>query len=58
MTYNEARDRLPEGAEWQCSFGNPGENGYLEYYRLDRARWNIGRDRFGEWTINRIGDAP
>jgi hypothetical protein len=33
MTYQQAAAQLPQHAEWSCSFGYPGEGGYVEYHR-------------------------
>jgi hypothetical protein len=33
MTYSQATAKLPDHARWSCSFGNPGEGGYVEIYR-------------------------
>lgn len=38
MTEDEAHAQLPKGAVWSCSFGNPGEGGYSEYWRLPNGR--------------------
>ena len=44
MTRNEAFQLLPTDAKWSSSFGNPGEGGYVEYYRtLDGERWSVTR---------------
>ena len=46
-TYREARAQLPAGATWSCSFGYPGEGGYVECWRLpDGVRWDI---KNGAW---------
>lgn len=42
MAYNEAIEHLPADAEWSCSFGNPGEGGFVEYYRTPSGeKWVI-----------------
>lgn len=34
--------QLPANAKWSCSFGNPGEGGYVEYHRTpDGERWIV-----------------
>lgn len=56
MTYAQAASKLPPDTSWSCSFGNPGEGGYVEYHRdtagnryvLANGRW----DEFGDvWTF-------
>ena len=59
MTEREAYDMLPAGAVWSCSFGYPGEGGYVEYHRTpDGERWvirNGPHDAFRpfDWTCER-----
>lgn len=56
MTYAQASSKMPPDARWSCSFGNPGEGGYVEYYR-DQAgnRYVITNGRWDEsgkvWTF-------
>ena len=56
MTRNEAYKLLPEGAVWSCSFGYPGEGGYVEYHRLGNDRWTISNGPYDgggqNWTCN------
>lgn len=56
MSRNEAYALLPEGAAWSCSFGYPGEGGYVEYYRLGNERWTISNGPYDgggrDWTCN------
>jgi hypothetical protein len=33
MIYSEAKALLPANTKWSSSFGNPGEGGYVEYWR-------------------------
>lgn len=41
-TRGAALAQLPAGAVWSCSFGNPGEGGYVEYHRtLAGERWIV-----------------
>jgi hypothetical protein len=48
VTYAQATAKLPDGAVWTASFGNPGEGGYCEYYRdangnryaIDNGPWH------------------
>ncbi len=41
-TRSEAVQDLPYGAKWSCSFGNPGEGGYVEYYRAPNGdQWQV-----------------
>lgn len=55
MTYAQATANLPADAQWSCSFGNPGEGGYVEYHRdskgrrheISNGRWNEGGNA---WT--------
>jgi hypothetical protein len=56
MTRNEAYDQLPADAEWSCSFGYPGEPGFVEYYRDPKGnRYNIAVDAYrAGWSFNRI----
>ena len=46
---------LPDDAEWSCSFGNPGERGFNEYFRCpDGERWIISNCAWGdEWSCRR-----
>jgi hypothetical protein len=42
MTKKEAYALLPVDAKWSSSFGNPGEGGYVEYYRTPQGeRWSV-----------------
>ena len=42
MTLDQATDLLPTDAKWSCSFGNPGEGGFVEYYRTaNGTRWIV-----------------
>lgn len=42
MTGNEVFQLLPPDAKWSSSFGNPGDGGYVEYYRTPAGeRWII-----------------
>ena len=55
MTQTQAYDLLPANAEWSCSFGNPGEGGFNEFYRTpDGKRWIISNGSYGlfapEWN--------
>jgi len=47
-TYNEATAMLPADAKWSCSFGYPGETGYVEYFR-DRANNRFVIEN-GKWS--------
>lgn len=38
MTFDQARDALPENAELSCTFGYPGVGGYTEYHRTPGGR--------------------
>lgn len=41
-SYADACALLPAGAMWSSCFGNPGEGGYCEYWRLpDGRRWVV-----------------
>jgi hypothetical protein len=42
MTYAQAVEKIPSPAHWSCSFGNPGEGGFVEYWRdREGRRWTI-----------------
>lgn len=41
MTMKEAYAMLPAGAKWSCSFGYPGVEGFVEYYRNDGILWIV-----------------
>lgn len=52
MTMMEAEDLLPKEARWSCSFGCPGNGGYVEYYRTPAGeRWTLWNhpDNASEW---------
>ena len=55
MTYAQAAAKVPAEAQWSCSFGYPGEGGYVEYYR-DAAgnRYVVGNGRWDEYTCPRV----
>lgn len=43
----QAYQALPADAEWSCSFGYPGEGGYVEFSRTATGeRWEISNGRF------------
>jgi hypothetical protein len=49
MTYDQAIGTLPPDAKWSCSFGNPGEDGYSEFWR----------DRDGQrFEVKKTADRP
>ena len=51
MTGNEVFQLLPPDAKWSSSFGNPGDGGYVEYYRTPAGeRWIISNGL----TINHV----
>jgi len=44
MTYHQAIDTLPAGSKWSCSFGNPGEDRYSEFWRdQSGARYEVSK---------------
>ena len=52
-TRSEAIQALPYGAKWSCSFGNPGEGGYVEYYRApDGRRWQVSNGPYYLCSFN------
>jgi hypothetical protein len=47
MTYAESLKQLPTTVRWSSCFGNPGEGGYVEYYRdADATRYVVSN---GDW---------
>lgn len=65
MTFLEARKSLPAFARWSSSFGNPGEGGYTEYWRVRRGdhteRYEISNGSWMErepfmWSLRRLED--
>lgn len=47
MTFAEARNQIPQDAEWSCSFGNPGEGGCsVHFHTKDGRRFVIDN---GPW---------
>lgn len=53
-TYTEAASILPTDAEWSSSFGNPGEGGYVEYWRTPSGEvWTLSNGSYNapgnEW---------
>ena len=56
-TYEGARARLADDAEWTSSFGYPGEGGYCEHWRRPNGeRWRISNGRWDAlkpftWTL-------
>ena len=53
MTSKEAYARLPADAKWSCSFGNPGDAGFCEFFRTpDGKRYEVSNGRWGdEWKV-------
>ena len=57
-SYSEARSQLPVDAEWSCMFGNPGNGGFVEYWRdasgakyvIKNGPWYAG----DEWSVHTI----
>lgn len=48
-SYEDAATELPENAVWSSTFGNPGDGGYVEYWRQpDGTRWTISN---GPWHL-------
>ena len=43
---DSAYAQLPADAVWSCSFGNPGNGGFVEYWRTQGAKYVI---RNGSW---------
>jgi hypothetical protein len=42
MQQKQAIEALPTDAQWSCSFGYPGEGGYVEYHRTPSGeRWQL-----------------
>jgi hypothetical protein len=53
MTQEQAYAKLPEAAYWSCSFGNPGEGGFSEYYRTpDGRKYVISNGKWDEYYLN------
>lgn len=52
-----AYELLPTDAKWSCSFGNPGEGNFTEYFRTPNGdRWVISNGRWGdEWKCEKGG---
>lgn len=52
-----AYDQLPADAKWSCSFGNPGEGRFTEFFRQpDGTKWAITNGSWGdEWKCEREG---
>lgn len=51
MTYEQAMQSVPEGAEWSSSFGYPGEPGCSIYFRLrGGTRYVVSN---GDWTATK-----
>jgi len=50
-SYTDAAAALPSNAEWSSSFGNPGEGGYVEYWREPNGGdvWTIGNGAYDAW---------
>jgi hypothetical protein len=54
-SYSEALAKLPIDAKWRCSFGYPGNGGFVEYYRdangneysITNGPWYAG----DEWNV-------
>jgi hypothetical protein len=53
MTYQEAKAKLPADAAWSCSFGNPGEEQYHEYWRAAGRRYELAKiDHYADtWSV-------
>lgn len=60
MNYKQAMQKVPADAEWSSSFGNPGEGGYVEYYRAsDGSRWKMSNGSYLEtapfaWAVEEV----
>lgn len=40
--FRDARAQLPADAAWSSCFGNPGEGGFVEYFRTPAGeRWTL-----------------
>lgn len=58
-TYAETAAEVPADAKWSCSFGNPGESGYVEYYRTPAGeRWIVANGSWDSpwpvWTCQKV----
>ncbi len=52
-SYSEAVAQLPDSAKWSCSFGYPGETGYVEYHRDQNGkRYVIENGKWSDFEIN------
>ena len=52
--------KLPQGAVWSCSFGDPGDGGFTEFYRVPNGwRYKISNGPWNgplNWTCTKVGD--
>jgi hypothetical protein len=49
MTYEQALNTIPSDRKWSSSFGNPGEGGYVEYWRTaDGRRFSVSNGSYLE----------
>jgi hypothetical protein len=52
-TYAEATSILPANAECSSCFGNPGEGGYVEYWRTpDGGVWTVSNGPYDAVTLD------
>lgn len=54
MTEQEARDALPPDARWSCSFGNPGEERYSEFWRDAAGRRTVLKKDGPTWSVEEL----
>lgn len=50
-TYGEAAGKLPKGAKWSSTFGNPGDEFYSEYHRDPSGRRFEIAKKGDEWDV-------
>lgn len=47
MTYKQVYESLPADAVWSCSFGYPGEGGFVEYFRQPNGtKWIVSNGSY------------
>ena len=56
MTEQEARARLPADAKWSSSFGYPGEERYVEYWRDAANRRFVLKKNGQTWSAEQLAE--